>query len=1106
MADNFFENLKQHINEKLWQQLDIFHQVADKLSALYYPKASQWAQSVAVVSEKMHAIAYEDLSTHSQITELNKIKSGFENTKGDYAQEMIAKIDTDIASHLSNGYLNYLVTSYGSLKNSFQEYITLPLKQSASLLSEVTSSLFVYIKLIEQQLTNLSGMLPKLIHAQTLIPAIASGKEKEEENIGFWAKTKNKISSSIFDNIFAFFRTSILDKIEQFAFNTKNFNNLFKLLHNNLPMQNLKHHNQNMAITNTPPNQLVVVAQQLENRFSISKLLNGAWGSIFKTDEKRSDLFSPKQLALACQNPDKKNLDLLINPDKMKFVLTNKIASFCAELQNLLTLLKDTSNTHFFSALKMWHTIDKSLPLCELTLKKLYDQLKHFVSQQSQMEISNIHIEKCRVACEGILKSIDMVTTGIALAQPFIDQTDFGHASVKNILLTSELFLGLQTIDENIAFFDILKEKIEAEVVPEIYAPKQSGLEQLGYQPKSNMQASGGKQKKAMWSGFYIKSANLYYLKHVTDYDFLADDLVEVITSNVATALGLGHRVAQCHHVRSEHNEVFVASLCTPGFKPIMNTEGRFTSRLTPNEKEYLDQALTPYEKAELSEILALSFMLGDYDCNVGNVGRTTKQGLVKIDHGWALEHICTSKQIVLQQELDPFRYLNRIAPTNNFNDYKKIIKTEHFLNKVEELIKRFNKEKINITLCETVKNFYLTYEGANIPKGVDKSIFMLFDYDQNVPHLGFNRQFEKTDIEKALNERLGQSENLPLDVLANKISETFELRLHLLKMILLISLFKKLYSNKLINSDIALSSIIEKRIELRQKTMICFGEYFKSNPELIMPFLRTSDQELLTKILSNDMAKVLLDEKKSADSCIYLGAKTILPNSDETLVSLNQLVNIYLQTKQNQASFAKALYDQPEIFFLNRDQHLPKNIIRELLENKAPNVIVEQLADSPYCNQLMVKLFLTRFKKNLLNKDALDQNQVQQLLMIEQMLAELNQHSELKIELIDGILLNALPDCVTQTLPKMTEKLEQKHFLPTYQRVKSDLGEEEIDKPCIRKKPTVKAKKHLEPNILLSQELSENNLKKRSRDKDIDGNTKSPSEKPVKKQRKDPK
>ena len=1006
MADGFFENLKRHINEKLWEQIEVFNQVAEKLTALYYPKANQWAQAVTDVAKKAGAIEYKDLGNHQQITELNELKSGFENVKGDYAQQMIEKIDSDIASQISNGYLNYLVNAYGSLKSSFQEFIAFPLKQHIPLLSEVSSSLFVYIKLIEQQLTNLSGMLPKLIHAQTMIPAISSGKEIERENIGLWEKTKKRLSGSFVNNLIHFFSASIFDKIEQSTFNTKNFTHLFNLLHHNLPMQNLNHHAQNMTITNTPSNQLAVVAQQLENRFSISKLLNGAWVTILKKDEKRSDLFSPKQLTVALKDKDKEDLNFITNPEKMKVELTNKIASFCAELQSLLILLNDTSNTNFFNTLKMWHSVDKkSLPLCELVLKNLYDQLKHFVSMQPQFEIDNIHIEKCRVACEGVLKSIDMVTAGIALAQPFIDQTDFGNTSIKNILLTSELFLGLQAIDENIAFFDVLKEKIEIEVAPEIYAPQDSGLEQAGYRPKGNMQASGGKQKKALWSGFYTHSSHLYYLKHVTDYDFLADDLVEVIASNVATALGLGHRFAQCHHIRSKHNEVFVASLCTPGFKPIMNTEGRFTSRLTPTEKDALVQELNETEVAELSEILVLSLMLGDYDANVGNVGRTAKQGLVKIDHGWALEHICSSKQIVLQQELDPLRYLNRIAPTNNFNDYTKIMRTERFLNKVEELIKRFNKEKITITLSDTFKNFHTIYSGANIPKGVDKSIFSLFEYDQNISNFCFNRKFEYADIEKALKERVGITENLPPHSLAKKIAETFELRLHLLKIILLISLFKKSYSKKYQTADISPMMLIEKRFELRQKMKICFIDYFQSNLEFILPFLRTSDQESLVKILSDNTMTSLIDEQKSASSLIGIAAQKIQPKQEATLIGLNQLAKIYMQAQENQTSFAKALHEQPEIFFLNKDQHLPQNIISELFGHQAPDLVVKQLAESPYYNQLVVKLFLTRFKKELLRNDELDSDQEQQLIIIDKMLADLNQYSEFTIALIDEIV-----------------------------------------------------------------------------------------------------
>src|SRR5687768_595651 len=147
MADNFFENLKQHINEKLWQQIDIFNQVAEKLSALYYPKANQWAQAVTDVAKKAAAIGYKDLNNHQQITELQELKSSLEEVKGEYAQQMIEKIDTDIASQISNGYLNYLINAYGSLKGSFQELIAFPLKQNIPLLSEVSSTLFVYIKL-----------------------------------------------------------------------------------------------------------------------------------------------------------------------------------------------------------------------------------------------------------------------------------------------------------------------------------------------------------------------------------------------------------------------------------------------------------------------------------------------------------------------------------------------------------------------------------------------------------------------------------------------------------------------------------------------------------------------------------------------------------------------------------------------------------------------------------------------------------------------------------------------------------------------------------------------------------------------------------------------
>lgn len=1056
MTDSFFADLKKHINGKLWEQIEVFQLVAQKLHSLNYPKALEWAQTVRDSAQKINKVDYQDLKNYDKIQELQTLKIQFENQPSAYTVDIIKKIDSDIATHFSNDLLHHLVDTYGALKTSFQEMIVCPLKENTPLLSDISSSLFVYLKLIEQQLTNLSGMLPKLIQAQTMIPALSSGLGEEKAGIemSMWEKTKKAISDKIFHNLTYYLNSAIFDKIEQFTFNTKNFTRLFGLLHKSLPEQDLSHHAQNMMITNTQNNQLTIVAQQLEDRFSVSKLLNGAWKVILKKDEKRSDLFSPKQVAQTLTDQSRTDLDLTIDPTKMKFVLTNKIASFCEDLQSLLILLQDNSGTNFFNTLKMWHTSDKNLPLNELVLKKLYDQLKEFVTKQHQTQ--NIHIEKCQVICEAVLKSIDMVSACTALAQPFIDQASFGHPTIKNILLSSELFLGLQAIDENILSFDILKEKIQAEVAPEIYAPNSSGLEELGYIPKTSMKASSGKQKKALWSGFYLKDERndydcsllgihpkqqLYYLKHVTNYDFLADDLVEIIASNVATALGFSHRFAQCHLVRSKQNEVFVASLCTPGFRPLMNTEGRMTSRLTPIEKEALIQELQGTEKDELLEILALSLMLGDYDCNVGNVGRTDKQGLVKIDHGWSLEHICSLlKQIVLQQELDPLRYINRIAPTNNFNDYTKLIKTEYFLDKIEELIKRFDKQKINDVLLQTFDSIYQAYNGSNIPKGVDKSIFSLFGYDQKVTHFCFDRKFDINDLQKSLNERVGSNENLGLHKLATKIAETLELRLHLFKMILLTSLFKKLYSKKFVNSKITPSMLNDKRFEFRQKALMCFMSYFQSNLDLIMPYLRSSDQALLTQILSDKTERLLVQEKQSINqaieqaSLLETAAQVLKQKEETTLMCLDQLIKIYMQTQQNQYSFAAALGEVPDILLLQQAKHhQPQNIISQLLENKAPNVIVNHIAQSPYSNQFIVKLFLTRYKKELASRDQLDQTQVQQLLVIEKMLADLNQHDCLSIDFIDEILTTqlqnivpteAMPEIVKNSVVKVTKKV----------------------------------------------------------------------------------
>src|ERR1700722_19887934 len=97
MYENFFEDLKKYISNKMEQNTELFEIAAKKLLELHYPGAQHWAKLVAETPQKILGIELTALKIYPEIQKLHALKNQYQNTASEYLSELVKDIDRKIA-------------------------------------------------------------------------------------------------------------------------------------------------------------------------------------------------------------------------------------------------------------------------------------------------------------------------------------------------------------------------------------------------------------------------------------------------------------------------------------------------------------------------------------------------------------------------------------------------------------------------------------------------------------------------------------------------------------------------------------------------------------------------------------------------------------------------------------------------------------------------------------------------------------------------------------------------------------------------------------------------------------------------------------------------
>ena len=316
-----------------------------------------------------------------------------------------------------------------------------------------------------------------------------------------------------------------------------------------------------------------------------------------------------------------------------------------------------------------------------------------------------------------------------------------------------------------------------------------------GYIPSSK-KASGGKQKKALGTGFYFTKGkkSKYYIKR--SEEFPADDIAEIITAGLGRSIleslndetsALNHEdlFAECTSVTANtpSHEVFVRSTCAPNWKELYKHWGGSNFfldmfRTLKDKKTFqIVKDLDKKQKQQLSIILATCLWLGEYDCGSQNIGKDQNGNIVKIDHGWGLVNICKKRHSIVRlfEHKDLFgtrgTHKNSGIPTNHFNDFKYLIKTPFFTDALENLIDKLKKQEKNKELHAIVNSQILNIVSTYKQQGTKAQIKALYAFTE---HLGLELPEElNTNIGSLLEEGVPKED--PTDTLEKLQKTTIE-------------------------------------------------------------------------------------------------------------------------------------------------------------------------------------------------------------------------------------------------------------------------------------------------------------------------------------------
>lgn len=237
----------------------------------------------------------------------------------------------------------------------------------------------------------------------------------------------------------------------------------------------------------------------------------------------------------------------------------------------------------------------------------------------------------------------------------------------------------------------------------------------------------GGGQSKADGSGIYryIKNNQRVFVKSSNSYP--ADDIAEILTSGIFKKYikdRTSAKFSECRFGIHPNGNRYVLSFGLPNWRSLNDC--------CAHDINY-DYILKDTRlKKELSIILVLSYLFGDYDIHKNNIGFFLgDDGLVhigKIDHGWAFASLFSDKYNLLDSisPINTSRGTHYIGPfpTNHFQDYSELYESSEFTNVAHILLKSGNIDLLGrcshnvIRTIDNINDLLLLAQHIQIPDG----------------------------------------------------------------------------------------------------------------------------------------------------------------------------------------------------------------------------------------------------------------------------------------------------------------------------------------------------------------------------------------------------
>ncbi|HET9843473.1 MAG TPA: hypothetical protein VFP93_02295, partial [Gammaproteobacteria bacterium] len=676
-----------------------------------------------------------------------------QNAEKQFYEASLIKIIQDRRQRLENYIFSHYKQSFQTIKNFYLKNIDGILQQEP-ILQKADSDLIAYIELIKLQLIKLTNEINTVFNSNHYFTFL-------DDHI-------KKYNTTLYSKFVNYFFSIIKDKVEPLLFRKGNSQIEILLLDTDGFLASF--------------NTLNAVIEDKTIQFNATHV-SPAPNSILDTVQLHNSLNHLIFLKDYIDNVTISSKDLMekVNNVSLKFSYTEKLLRLCMQVENLIKKFNLPIESSFIFNGKLWfEEPNKSLLLADLTRDNCYNIFKNLRDEfTTKKQYNNIVWIKNFILIESILQTITISVLLDAAVLPldtYFQLSKLLQEKFKETELDTGKaldFYAHHMLSQGEQLLQNLQTKFEQEDI--LFENPVHALRRVHYEPIA-ISTTSGKQKKAFGSGFYQNQGTKYYLKHVTNANYVADDIVEVLVSNLSSYFQQGHLFAQCHLVKVDNNEVFLASRCEKDFTPLVNTDERLISRLTKEEVTNLMTALTEDKRKQLINILAFALLWGDYDCNPSNIGIEPVQ---KIDHGWAFENICREQPMIIEEELDFLRYLDRFAPTNTFRDYKAFLRTSSFFDSVKELSNRFNLQEIRDLVNNTLSRVEHIYHKSKAPISLDKR---LKKAECSFP--GIQGFYTKKEIRYSICERVGLESNTDdLNYLANKITEALFIRLQVLKL-----------------------------------------------------------------------------------------------------------------------------------------------------------------------------------------------------------------------------------------------------------------------------------------------------------------------------------